>query len=131
MPDPKNQNDYYHEVSDSIKSIFDLTSRIDERVKNLIKNQEEMDRKLNEHLKTTIEIDGRVKIVEARQHTCPIVPLENTVHQLELSLQQLQIQATGHENKWKTIISFGVQIAWVILAAYLLMKLGIQAPAVP
>ena len=129
MADPKREDNYYREVSESIKSVFDLTSRIDERVKLLMKKQDELDRKLEDYLKITSEIDGRIRVLESNKEALSY--LGNTVHTLELDLQQVQIKTTGHENKWKTIISFAMQIAWVILAAYLLLKLGIQAPAVP
>jgi predicted nuclease with TOPRIM domain len=129
MADSKREDNYYREVSESIKSVFDLTSRIDERVKLLMKKQDELDRKLDERLQRYVEIDGRVRVLESGQGE--LNSLWKIVHTLELDLQQVKIKTTGHENKWKTIISFAVQIAWVILAAYLLMKLGIQAPAVP
>lgn len=132
MPNPETP-DYYAEVSASIKSIFDLTSRIDERMKIVMKKQEEMERKLDERLESIHQLQGRMNLLESAKEDLEkgVGSLQSVVHSIELNLQEVKIQSDGQESKWKTIVSFGVQIAWVILAAYLLMKLGIQAPAVP
>jgi len=132
MTQTKTSQDYA-EVSQSIKSIFDLTSRIDERVKLIMRKQDQMEEKLDERLANIHELEGRLRLVESNKEDIEkeVESLRDTVHNMELGLQAVEIQTEGHEGKWKTIISFAVQIAWVILAAYLLMKLGIQAPAVP
>jgi hypothetical protein len=57
--------------------------------------------------------------------------VKTELHKLEIEMQAVKIAQGGAEGRWKTIISFAVQIAWVLLAAWLLMKLGLQAPAVP
>lgn len=125
--------DPYREVSESIKSVFDLTSRIDERVKLIMTKQDKMEGKLDERLQTLHELEGRIALIESAKKDTEkqLGSLQEVVHTIELDLQAVSIQSAGHESKWKTIISFAVQIAWVILAAYLLLKLGIQAPAVP
>ena len=132
MVDSKNPN-YHREVSESIKSVFDLTSRIDERVKYITKKQDEMSKAVENQRTKSSEVDGRMRVLESIKDEIEknLSSLGQLVHTLELSLQQVQIRTTGQENKWKTAISFSVQIAWVILAAYLLAKLGVQAPAVP
>ena len=133
MTDSKSENNYYHEVSESIKSVFDLTSRIDERIKLIIKKQDQMERKLDERLQAFSGIEGRVHVLEAgcTGSVKDLSSLGQTVHTMEMNLQQVQFKTAGHENRWKTIVSFAMQIAWVILAAYLLVKIGIQAPIVP
>ena len=114
------------EVSETLKSVL---SRIDERVNLIMAKQSEMEKKLED----IHELKSQLRLVESAKDDLEkeVSSLQSTVHTMELGLQQVTIQTEGHEGKWKTIVSFAVQIAWVILAAYLLLKLGIQAPAVP
>ena len=133
MADSKTQLNYCQEVSESIKAIFDLTSRIDERVKNITKELDSLQKKSDDRIRIEANSEGRMKVLESHKSDLEssIKELEAAARTLELKLQQVEIKTEGHDNKWKTIISFGVQIAWVILAAYLLLKLGLQGPAVP
>jgi SMC interacting uncharacterized protein involved in chromosome segregation len=100
------------DVRKSIDSIFELTTRVDERVQGIVKQQ----------LTLEAQVDRQFDIISAAR--------EN-VHELELRLSNLEKSSTNQEQRWKTFFSFGIQLIWVILAAYLLYKLGIQSPDVP
>lgn len=132
-PESNINRDYYLQVQESIKSIYDLTTRVDERVLQLMKKQEELERKLDEQLKSDHNLDTRVANLErVRDERIPeLDTVKNNLHRLEIEMQAVKITQGGQEGRWKTIVSFVVQIAWVILAAWLLMKMGLQAPAVP
>jgi len=56
--------------------------------------------------------------------------IKEELHALELKLQSLEIAHGGFEQKWKTIINFVLQVIWVVMAAYILLKLGLQGPPV-
>lgn len=133
--DERSGRNYYLQVSESIKSVFDLTTRVDERVQLMMKKQDDFERKLDERLAVSHALDGRIKVLESRigndTLSEEIGELEETVHKLEMQIAALQIASGGSEDRWKTIVTFVIQIAWVLLAAYLLTKLGLQAPAVP
>lgn len=131
--DNQSSRDYYLQVQESIKSIYDLTTRVDERVLALMRKQEELERKLDEQLKSDHDLDTRVANLErVRDERIPeLDTVKNGLHRLEIDMQAVKITQGGQEGRWKTIVSFVVQIAWVILAAWLLVKLGLQAPAVP
>lgn len=127
------ERDYYLNVQESIKSIYDVTTRVDERVVLMMKNQENLERKLDEQLKKSHDLDSRITNVErvSDERFPQIDKLKNDVHKLEFELQAVKITQGGAEGRWKTIINFSVQIAWVLLAAWLLTKIGLQPPAVP
>lgn len=129
----QSSRDYYLQVQESIKSIYDLTTRIDERVLALMRKQEELERKLDEQLKSDHSLDTRVAHLErVKDERIPqLDTVKNNLHKLEIDMQAVKITQGGQEGRWKSIVSFVVQIAWVILAAWLLVKLGLQAPAVP
>lgn len=56
--------------------------------------------------------------------------LKEDLHLLQLKVQSLEIAHGGFEQKWKAIVNFIVQVIWVVMAAYILLKLGIQGPPV-
>lgn len=137
MPDNPQRNesrDYYIQVTESIKSVFDLTSRIDERVKLIMKKQDEFDKKLDDRMADANDIRTRIRLIEAQVNDNDDQSLEQMkaeFHKMEVRMQAIELTQGGAENRWKTFVNFAIQIAWVLLAAWLLLKLGLQAPAVP
>lgn len=123
----------YAKIYDSIKSMFELTTRIDERIKAITKNHDELENKIDDLIESTHDMNSRIKMIE-RYHDeifNEIKQLGRSDHDIQMKIASIEITHGGSENRWKAIINFVVQIAWVILAAFLLTKLGLQAPAVP
>lgn len=96
-----NREDGDQYISSYLKTISELTTRVDERVQMIIKKQDDMERKIERF------------------------------HEIELRVQAVESNSSRGEARWKTTIGFALQVAWVMLAAYLLYKVGLQAPAVP
>jgi len=133
MPN-QNEASYYAQVQESIQSIFELTTRVDERVQLMMKKQDNLEDKIDSQMKETNALATRVTILESRngvQLQADLDKVKDLMHQMELKISHLDKFSATTENRWKTIGGFTLQIVWVILAAYLLFKLGIQAPAVP
>lgn len=133
-PQRNESRDYYIQVTESIKSVFDLTSRIDERVKLIMKKQDEFDKKLDDRMADANDIRTRLRLIEAQVNDNDDQSLEQMkaeFHKMEVRMQAIELTQGGAENRWKTFVNFAIQIAWVLLAAWLLLKLGLQAPAVP
>ena len=121
--------EYYLEVSKSIKSVYDLTARIDERVKLLMSKQEETQRKLDQHMNRVSDLDGRIMVIESKNGEAAIKQLgllREDFHKLEGRIQVVEISSAGNEGKWKIIIDFGVKILWIIVGSYALLKLGLN-----
>ena len=57
---------FYSQVSDSIKSVFDLTSRIDERVKMLVERQNDVEERLDKFLEIQQTLSNRISIIETK-----------------------------------------------------------------
>lgn len=132
MPTDKNISLFDREVSESVKSLFELTTRVDERVEMLMNRQEASQMKMDTQLEKMTDLLGRVKVLESTTNQgTDIIDLKAQLHNIELRVQSMEITSGKQEGRWKTIVTFGVQLVWVIVAAYLLYRLGIQAPAVP
>ena len=148
---------YFMQVSESIKNLFELSTRIDERVKSVIKKQDDTDKKIETMNESISTMSARLSVVEAinpdsykrdigklfdRVHDtnlrleslnnkCDIDVIhasEERSHQNAANIQELQGRSQQNEGRWKSVFRFIKEIAWVLLAAYLLFKLGIQAP---
>lgn len=65
------------------------------------------------------------KIIKIEEKIDKII--ENS-HELDVRLKSLEIAKGGYEENWKSIVNFVVQVIWVVMAAYILMKLGLQSP---
>lgn len=127
--------EYYKELTESIKSIFELTTRIDERMQLMTKKQEAIDAALKSQGELISNLSSRIIILEnsinSKDIEQDVDKNIDKIHALEVKVNSLQISNEGTEGRWKTIVNFSLQIIWVLLAAYLLYKLGLQAPAVP
>lgn len=131
MPEKTGEN-YYIQVSDSIKSIYELTTRVDERQQLMMSKVEQLEKKIDSVVSEYRDLEGRMRVIESKDGgTADISNIKEMLHRHDVRLQALEISTQGQEGRWKTIASFGIQLVWVLLAAYLLYKLGIQAPAVP
>ncbi len=131
MPENKGEN-YYIQVSDSIKSIYELTTRVDERQQLMMAKVEQLEKKIDSMIAESHDLEGRLRVIESKDGgTADIGSIKDMLHHHDVRLQALEISSKGHEGRWGYIVSFVVQLIWVLLAAYLLYKLGIQAPAVP
>lgn len=131
MPEKQGEN-YYIQVSDSIKSIYELTTRVDERQQLMMVKVEQLERKIDSMMSEYRDLEGRIRVIESRDiGTTDIREIKDVIHHHDVRLQALEISNKGQEGRWGYIVSFVVQLTWVVLAAYLLYKLGIQAPAVP
>ena len=129
---PRLNDQYYTQVSESLKNVLELSTRIDERVQI---HKEEI-RRLKEELKLQQEALNQlglkiqaVEEVKALKET--IKGLEGIIRGLELKLQSIEEHSTRSENRWKIIVDYGVKIIWVIIMAYMLYRLGLQGPNTP
>lgn len=129
---------YYSQIQNSIKSIFELTTRVDERVQLMMKKQEDVEWKIDGISTEMKELSTRVTVLESNNGkavaaavSTEVDRLKDTISDMKLKIQTLESKADSSEGKWKTVLNFGLQILWVVVAAYLLYRLGIQAPEVP
>lgn len=118
-------------LTESINAIVELTTRVDERVQLIMKQQKEIEDKIYHQNEFVSDLNTKVKILEINAITDEIEKINEHLHKMEIRLNTLENSNNSNENRWKTIFGFVIQLVWVILAAFLLYKLGISAPAVP
>ena len=144
---------FVQQVSESVKMIFDLTSRIDERVKNLVERQNEADERLEKLIEIQNSLIARISVLESKDMNAmkediaevserlavlessgppvlrkDIQDIRTQIQKIEVDMNTLSHTAQSSENKWNKIIDFAIKLGWVILAGYLLYRLGFPEP---
>jgi hypothetical protein len=117
---------FFTQVSESIKSVFDLTSRIDERVKMIHEKQKEMDKKFNGLIESQGTLNSRVSVLESTTETEEVQNLEKTVHNMEIALKEVELKSAGTRHRWDIAADFGLKILWAIVAAAAIYYLGFR-----
>lgn len=122
------------QTSENIQKLFDLSTRIDERLKAFQAKQEGVDAKVEETAKIVGQIQQEIAVLKSKDTTMLITKLQLIEQQqLTMDKEMSSLKSTSGQNqdRWNKIIAFGVQLIWVLLAAWLLWKFNLQPPAVP
>jgi len=127
----ENEQDPVFPIRVSINSMLDLVTRIDERVLALTQKGLNLEKELDLQLDSLNELYSKVQVLESQNSKTDIKNLENDYHNINLRIQTLENSSSKQELRWKSMLTFAIQLIWVILASYLLYKLGIQSPEVP
>jgi len=161
MPAPKQPKpesevlmDHYNNVNESIKSVFDLSSRIDERVKMLVERQssheEQLDKAIDNqqqiiqritvleskdvvHIATAnkdniSDINKRVAIMESSGSKQDIEDLKQKIHLLDLRVESINMRTANQEGRWAKLFDLVFKLTIMLIGGYLLFKFGWQAP---
>lgn len=124
------------QASENIQKLFDLSTRIDERVKMIQLRQEQMDKRIDEsiiHVNATMQ---KIAVLEFREKSAEntvknVEVLEQAAVNMDKRLDVVEGKNQANNDRWNRFATFIIQLVWVILAAYLLTKLHLQAPAIP
>jgi len=90
------------QISDNLKLVSDLTSRMDERIKILLENKDATEEELE-------ELRGKIK-------------------DIEIKIEMINVRVGSHDLKWSNIFDTIWKIGLMTIAAYILYALGLQSP---
>lgn len=124
------------QASENIQKLFDLSTRIDERVKTIQTQHESMDRRVEDINRRQTDILQKIAVLEHLKRDDDsqeqaIRECEDAIRDLDKRLMPVEGAKNRTDDRWNRIASFFIQLIWVILAAYVLAKFNLQAPAVP
>lgn len=125
-----------NKTSENIQKLFELSTRIDERVKSIHEKQEHLEDRIDAVMSQHVIIMQKIAVLESgkqEQTECvnKILTHDKDISELDKRLNKIENTQANHADRWNKIASFFIQLIWVILAAYMLTKLNLQAPAVP
>ena len=120
--------------SENIQKLFDLSTRIDERVKSIQSNQANLETKIQSLFDSHHLAMQKIVVLESRDIKyidSKIIECEKQSSLLDRRLMAVESASGQNQDRWNKVMAFVIQLVWVILAAWLLFKLNLQPPAVP
>lgn len=124
---------FYKEVNDSLKLVFDITSRIDERMKVLVESNSESKEKIEKLYENQVAMLNRITVLENKNNVQIIGDLKNEVNIIEGKVEHLSERLIHVEkemnqttNKWAAVVDFIFKVGVVVIGAIILWKLGIK-----
>ncbi len=119
------------QTSDNIQKLFDLVTRIDERVIAIQNKQEALDDRIETIMQSHNELMQTVAVLKSSSDTEGVSECKKDIVELDKRLSTLEHTSKGMESRWGQIFRFIINIIWLILGSYLLFKLGINPPNLP
>jgi hypothetical protein len=131
------EDKFYCEVSDSMKMMYDLTSRIDERVKNLVETYSDLNDRIDKLIERQESITSRISILENKNGvykdisvlTADVKELQQGMklfNQLQQKVAVMEVLTLNYTDKWKNLISIAFNIIVIVIGGIILWKLGIR-----
>lgn len=131
------QDQFFGQVSESIQLVFDLTSRIDERVKMLIQKQTDLEGKFDRLLDSHQIQMSRLSILEhnsgqndsKKDHeNTKIEELKTKMQNIEIKMEMAALKSGASDSRWLQIFDAFWKIVLMVTAGYILYKLGLPTP---
>jgi predicted nucleic acid-binding Zn-ribbon protein len=126
------------QTAENIQQLFNLSSRIDEKVKAVKEQQEDLSKQISTIAKDYTEIMKKVAVLESHSGNEGLSGVLTKIEQqnreisvMDKRLSTVEAATDNNQDRWKTITSFLVQLVWIIIAAWALMRLGISQPPLP
>jgi chromosome segregation ATPase len=130
MDDP-----FYKEVSESLKLVFDLTSRIDERMKILIESNNDYKEKIEKLSVQHGEAIMRISILENKASSkeldsvkveADLEKVEEKMIHLTDRMSDVEKDIKSHSNKWSSMVDFIFKVGVIVIGGIILWKLGLK-----
>ena len=122
------------QTSDNIQRLFDLTTRIDERVKIIQDSQEETNARVKEVVDDYHQLLTRIITMEANSGRAlhqESSKYFDQMSEIDKRINALEHANKGSENRWNRVFTFAIQLIWVVLASWVLYKLQLSPPNLP
>ena len=117
------------QVQESIRGLYELTSRIDERVKVIAESATKSDSKFEEVIKLHNELSRKFSVLESKngnQLKEVVDALNNKVQNIEGKIITLEILTQGHTHKWNYIGDLIMKLLVAVAAAFVIGILGLH-----
>lgn len=119
------------QTSKNIQKLFDLSTRIDERVKTIQERQEALDERIEKVVQKNSELMQKIAVLESKQGEFGLDEFKKEIVVIDKRLASVEDASDQTQARWNRLLTFIIQLVWVILAAWMLLKLNLQAPDIP
>ncbi len=119
------------QTTDSIQKLFDITTRIDERIKTCIDRCHILEEKIQEVAEINFGVKESLAVLKSQNVYGSLEDINVDVRELQNKLSHLEQTSEGFKSNWDAIVKFIVQIIWLVVGAWILFKLGLAPPNLP
>ena len=140
--DNEHHREWQHtdKVTESLTALFELTARIEERIKMISEKQSEYDAKIEKFVDSQAKFVERIVGLESKngdslredmgdlhhEYRDFTDEIYEKMHSIELNISNLQKTSTSQEGRWQYVFDVIVKIGVVIASAIIVYKLGFQ-----
>lgn len=125
------------EMSEQIQELMNSSIRNDERVKSILENHNDLEKRVNNIAEMTSVIKDNIHVMKSLNVKVEVAELKNVITELHREIIVLDKRLTsnerileGAENRWSSIVKFVVQMIWLIVGTWILFKLGLSSISV-
>ena len=108
---------------DSDESVAESVSRLQEKYRNLSKKMGDLERDHASILEQKTDFEARLRVLESEESR-----LEAGISDVDKRLRTFELSHDKRKENWNMVVYFVIQLVWVAMAAFMLSKLGLQAP---
>jgi hypothetical protein len=105
-------------------SFWESIDKISDRVKTVTKRNLELEKEVDNLMRTRHDLEVRVKSLESND----IEGIKKQLYEIDSKVRSFESDHDKRRANWNMVLNFVVQLVWVSMAAWLLTKLGLQAP---
>lgn len=116
-------------VQQSFKMVFDMTTRIDDKLEKFMDNHHDLTNRvtiLESDMDQTEQLEKDVEALETK-----VQLLEVKTESLKLKADQADAKMNQYDTRTNQIFDWVLRILFMLLGGYLLYKLGWQSPPTP
>lgn len=126
------------QTSENIQKLFDVSTRIDERVKLIQQKQSELDSRIESIMREHNSLNQKIAVLESNSSLPSVAALEKKLEEskkevdlIDRRLINVEYATSTNQDRWSKISAFVIQLIWIVIAAWVLFKLNLNAPPVP
>lgn len=113
------------QATDNIQKLFDITTRIDEKVKSTIEYSINLEIKIQKITEVIALLKEANAVLNFQDIPKNLENIETIIAQMQNKISHIEKTSEGFKSKWDTAVKFLVQIIWLVVGAWILFKLGL------
>jgi len=106
-----------------ISDVQGAVARLFEKARSFSERMSELEKEARQISDLKANSDVRLRILES-----DLRRLSDDFSEMDRKVRMFELNHDSRKEKWNTAINFIIQLVWVSMAAFLLSKLGLQAP---
>jgi DNA anti-recombination protein RmuC len=121
-------------LTEDLKLVLDITSRLDERAKIIADGQQKIDNRLDHFANDYNNLVSKVRVLESKnigKIIDDLKDLEERISRMRGRVEKLEDHKEGITDKLKLASSYIFQGSFIILVCYILYRLGLSTPPMP